>query len=55
VHFIGLVNALGQGDGGLGMLGNDQLEWLEKDLKHLSGSTPIVLFAHVPLWAVYPQ
>lgn len=55
VHFIGLVNVLSQGDGGLGLLGNEQLDWLEKDLKNLSSSTPIVVFAHVPLWAVYPQ
>jgi hypothetical protein len=55
VHFIGLVNVLSQGDGGLGLLGKDQLEWLERDVKSLSSSTPIVIFAHVPLWAVYPQ
>ena len=55
VHFIGLVNAQGQGDGGLGMLGDQQLQWLEKDLKGLSNSTTVVVFAHVPLWAVYPQ
>jgi Icc protein len=55
VHFIGLVNVLSQGDGGLGLLGSEQLEWLQKDLKALSKSTPIVVFAHVPLWAVYPQ
>lgn len=55
VHFIGLVNVLSQGDGGLGMLGNEQLEWLAKDVKSLSSSTPIVVFAHVPLWAVYPK
>ena len=55
VHFIGLVNVLSQGDGGLGLLGKEQLEWLERDVKSLSASTPIVIFAHVPLWAVYPQ
>ena len=55
VHFVGLVIALGQGDNNLGMLGKDQLDWLEKDLKPLSTSTPIVVFAHVPLWAIYPQ
>ena len=55
VHFIGLVNVLTQGDGSFGVLGPDQLAWLEKDVKSLSGSTPIVVFAHVPLWAVYPQ
>jgi Icc protein len=55
VHFIALVNVLTQGDGSFGVLGPDQLAWLEKDVKGLSSSTPIVVFAHVPLWAVYPQ
>lgn len=55
VHFIGLVNVVGTAEGGLGVLGKEQLEWLEDDLKDKSNSTPIVVFAHVPLWAVYPQ
>jgi Icc protein len=55
VHFIGLVNAMVQVDGGLGTLGDDQLKWLADDLRGLSNSTPIVVFAHIPLWAVYPQ
>ncbi len=55
VHFIGLVNVMTQGDGSFGVLGPDQLEWLEKDVKGLSSSTPIVVFAHVPLWTIYPQ
>ena len=54
-HFIGLVNVVDTQEGGLGVLGNEQLEWLEKDLKGLSKSTPIVIFAHIPLWAIYPQ
>lgn len=54
VHFIGLVNVLNLKAGGLGSLGAEQLEWLEKDVKHLVSSTPIVVFAHVPLWTVYP-
>jgi 3',5'-cyclic-AMP phosphodiesterase len=41
--------------GGLGTLGHDQLEWLERDVKHLKSSTPIVVFAHIPLWTVYPE
>jgi 3',5'-cyclic-AMP phosphodiesterase len=53
VHFIGLVNVVNLQGAGLGDLGNPQLEWLEKDVKHLSSSTPIVVFAHVPLWLVY--
>jgi Icc protein len=55
VHFIGLVNAMVQVDGGLGTLGDEQLKWLADDLRGLSNSTPIVVFAHIPLWAVYPQ
>jgi Icc protein len=55
VHFIGLVNVLDLKPGGLGNLGREQLEWLERDVKPLSSSTPIVVFAHVPLWTVYPQ
>src|SRR6201994_2689681 len=55
VHFIGLVNVVNMAEGGLGVLGADQLKWLEDDLKGQSNSTPIVVFAHIPLWAVYPQ
>jgi 3',5'-cyclic-AMP phosphodiesterase len=55
VHFIGLVNVMDLKPGGLGSLGNEQLEWLEDNVKGLPSSTPIVVFAHVPLWAVYPQ
>jgi len=54
VHFIGLVNVVDLKAGGLGNLGNDQLAWLEDDLKGRSASTPIVVFAHIPLWTVYP-
>jgi 3',5'-cyclic AMP phosphodiesterase CpdA len=53
VHFIGLVNVVNLQGNGLGDLGHAQLEWLEKDVKGLSASTPIVVFAHVPLWIVY--
>ena len=55
VHFIGLNNVTNHVDGGLGIIGADQLKWLESDLKPLSSSTPIVVFAHIPLWAIYPQ
>jgi 3',5'-cyclic AMP phosphodiesterase CpdA len=55
VHFVGLVNVLNLKAGGLGSLGGEQLEWLEKDVKHLSKSTPIIVFAHIPLWSVYPE
>jgi plastocyanin len=55
VHFIGLVNVVDLKAGGLGTLGAEQLEWLEKDVKPLTSSTPIVVFAHIPLWSVYPE
>jgi 3',5'-cyclic-AMP phosphodiesterase len=54
-HFVGLVNVLKYKGEGMGALGEDQIEWLAKDLAPLSSSTPVVVFAHVPLWAVYPQ
>jgi len=68
VHFIGLVNVdmsgrdtgvvyiddPGPKAGGLGVLGEDQLAWVADDLRGRSPSTPIVVFAHVPLWAAYP-
>ena len=55
VHFIGLVNVVDLKAGGLGRLGADQLAWLADDLKDKSSSTPIVVFAHIPLWTVYAQ
>jgi plastocyanin len=51
---MGLVNVLNLKAGGLGSLGAEQLDWIERDVNHLSSSTPIVVFAHVPLWSVYP-
>jgi Icc protein len=55
VHFIGLVNVVNLKAGGLGNLGNEQIEWLEKDVARLKSSTPVVVFAHIPLWSVYPE
>jgi 3',5'-cyclic AMP phosphodiesterase CpdA len=54
VHFIGLVNVSNTVDG-IGHLGPDQLAWLAGDLKKRSASTPIVVFAHIPLWTVYQE
>ncbi len=57
VHFVGLVNVanLSNGQTALGVLGDEQLEWLEKDVAGMKASTPIVVFAHVPLWTVYEK
>jgi len=55
LHFVGLVNVASQGtDKGLGILGEDQLRWLEADLASRGPSTSVVVFAHVPLMTVYP-
>lgn len=53
VHFIALINVLQFKPGGLGTLGTDQLAWVAADLKGRSASTPVVVFAHMPLWTVY--
>jgi 3',5'-cyclic AMP phosphodiesterase CpdA len=55
VHFMGLVNVANLKGGGMGSLGEEQLAWIDQDLKGRSASTPIVVFAHIPLWALYPQ
>ncbi|BBE70802.1 metallophosphoesterase family protein [Oharaeibacter diazotrophicus] len=55
VHYVGLVNVVNLQAGGLGNLGAEQLEWLAKDVAGLSSETPIVVFAHIPLWTVYPE
>jgi len=55
VHFIGLVNVVDLTAGGLGRLGADQLAWLADDIKGKATSTPIVVFAHIPLWTVYAE
>jgi 3',5'-cyclic AMP phosphodiesterase CpdA len=52
VHFVGLVNVADLKAGGMGSLGAAQLVWLADDLKSKSSSTPLVIFAHIPLWTV---
>ena len=54
VHFIGLVNVR-NGAGKARALGPEQLDWLKKDVARLTDSTPVVVFAHIPLWSVYPK
>jgi 3',5'-cyclic AMP phosphodiesterase CpdA len=55
IHFMGLVNVANLKGGGMGSLGDEQLEWIEDDLQGRSASTPIVVFAHIPLWSLYPE
>ena len=53
VHLVGLNNVVQLE--GVGKIGTEQLEWLRKDLMSVSSSTPVVVFAHIPLWSVYPD
>jgi len=53
VHFVALVNVADLKPGGMGNLGADQLKWLKADLASRHSSTPIVVFAHIPLWTIY--
>ncbi|HEY2012629.1 MAG TPA: metallophosphoesterase [Bryobacteraceae bacterium] len=53
VHFVGLSNVAVLE--GMGKLGAEQLQWLEADLKGQPASRPVVVFAHIPLWSVYPE
>ena len=55
VHFVALVNVVGLQANGQGHLGDEQIEWLEKDLNGRTTSTPIVVMAHMPMWSLYPQ
>jgi hypothetical protein len=55
VHFVGLVNVADLRPGGAGMLGADQIAWLARDLAGVASSTPVVVFAHIPLWTLYAE
>jgi Icc protein len=55
VHFVALVNVVNLKAGGAGNLGPEQLAWLTDDLAAHGASTPIVVFTHIPLWALYPD
>ncbi|MGA4787960.1 metallophosphoesterase family protein [Nocardia sp. AB354] len=53
VHVIGLVNTLNAQN--LGHLGQDQIDFVRTDVAGLSADTPIIVFSHIPLFAMYPQ
>ncbi|MBF6273376.1 metallophosphoesterase [Nocardia sp. 852002-20019_SCH5090214] len=53
VHVIGLVNTLNAQN--LGHLGQDQIDFVRADVAGLSADTPIIVFSHIPLFAMYPQ
>jgi 3',5'-cyclic AMP phosphodiesterase CpdA len=53
VHVLALVNSLILEK--LGHLGPDQIDWVRQDLAGLSADTPILVFSHIPLFAMYPN
>jgi Icc protein len=53
VHYVVVLNVFNFEK--MGLLGSEQLAWLEKDLAGISSTTPVVVFTHVPLYALYPQ
>jgi 3',5'-cyclic-AMP phosphodiesterase len=53
IHFVGLNNSAVLE--GMGNLGDEQVRWLEADLKGQPASRPLVVLAHIPLWSVYPE
>jgi 3',5'-cyclic AMP phosphodiesterase CpdA len=53
VHYVVVLNVFNFEK--LGLLGSEQLDWLAKDLAAVAASTPVVVFTHVPLYALYPQ
>ena len=53
MHFVVLINVFDFEK--MGLIGSEQLQWLQADLKNQKASTPIVVFTHVPLYALYPQ
>jgi len=55
VHFIALNNVQNFEKDKAGGFGDEQLEWLEKDVKGRTASTPIVVFTHVPMWPIYQE
>jgi 3',5'-cyclic AMP phosphodiesterase CpdA len=51
IHFVGLDNVSAPGS----VVGEEQREWLKRDLARLARTQPIVVFAHRPLFALYPE
>ena len=53
IHYVVLLNVFNFEK--MGLMGEDQLAWLERDLKAVPRATPVVAFTHVPLYALYPD
>ncbi|MGH7756270.1 MAG: metallophosphoesterase family protein, partial [Vulcanimicrobiaceae bacterium] len=53
IHFLSLVNVFNFET--IGKLGAEQIAFVQKDLAAQKSSTPVVVFGHVPLYALYPK
>jgi 3',5'-cyclic AMP phosphodiesterase CpdA len=51
VHFIALDNVSDPN----GLIGENQLQWMHADLARFDKAQPVVVFAHRPLFDLYPQ
>lgn len=51
IHFVAIDNVSDP----MANVGDEQIAWLKADLAGLDAETPIVVFAHRPLWALKPE
>src|SRR6266478_8205866 len=51
IHFVALDNVSDPA----GAVGAEQMAWLEADLKRVDAEVPVIVFAHRPLFDLYPQ
>lgn len=55
VERMGYMEELEGHEAGLWGVREEQLDWLEKDVKKLASNTPVVVLTHSPLWDYYPR
>lgn len=49
-HFIVLDSVSPQGDGYVGKLDDEQMEWLRADLARVPATTPVLVLSHIPIF-----
>ncbi len=50
-HFVILDSVMGDGDGYIGKLDDEQFDWLGKDLGAVNAKTPVIVVSHIPIFA----
>ena len=57
-HFI-VMDGIEEGDGTwgsyIGMVDQEQLDWIREDLENIDDETPVVISTHIPLVSIRPQ